>query len=506
MHLHSAEGVNLVQVLARGMQAVLTESSSLQSNRSAATKPLHNILRLAAGDFLGKTLNFLAFVYLARVLGVSGFGVLEFAVAVLSYFLLVADGGLELWAIRETARTPDARVLVARVVPLRLALASTAFVVLFVSLPLFPPYPLLRLILPLFGLTLFAQALNLKWVFMGRELMAKVALGLVLGQAVFAVAVISMVHTGEELVWVPILRLCSDAVAALYFAGLFVRTYGWPQRLRIAGARKLLQPALTLGASQAMGLVNYNFDSVLLGFLSGASVVGWYTAAYKPVAVALTVPMTFFTGLFPALARSFVTDRDGEFRSLVARSLQFNLGLAVPMVVGGTMFARPIIGLLYGPDYAQSAAPFQVLIWSAALVAIRTTYVDSLRSTGHQKYDLAAAFTSAALNIALNLLLIPRLGMMGAAFATVTADVVWLAMALHWFRRHVLPRQGWPSFAGPLWGGAAMLAVIYATQPLHWLFRAILSSLAYLGVAAVLTLPQLRPGRRLASARAAQRT
>ena len=52
-----------------------------------------NIFKLLVGDFFAKTLNFLAFVYLARVLGVSTYGVLEFALSIMTYFLLVGRRG-----------------------------------------------------------------------------------------------------------------------------------------------------------------------------------------------------------------------------------------------------------------------------------------------------------------------------------------------------------------------------------------------------------------------------
>jgi len=87
--------------------------------KASSVSPFRNILRLSVGDFLAKTLNFLAFVYLARVLGVASYGVLEFASSILTYFLLLADGGLELWATREAAEGRDLRELAARVVPLR---------------------------------------------------------------------------------------------------------------------------------------------------------------------------------------------------------------------------------------------------------------------------------------------------------------------------------------------------------------------------------------------------
>src|ERR1700680_3533596 len=166
-------------------------------------------------------MSFFAFVYLARILGVANFGVLEFAGSVLTYLLLIADGGLEMWGTREAANTTHLPALAARIVPLRLLLASLSFVLLLAVLPLFPHYPSLRAVLLVYGLTVFAQAANLKWVFMGQQSMSGVARGLVIGQAIFAATVVALVHSSVGLLWVPVLRLVSDVVTALYFARWF---------------------------------------------------------------------------------------------------------------------------------------------------------------------------------------------------------------------------------------------------------------------------------------------
>jgi O-antigen/teichoic acid export membrane protein len=424
-------------------------------------------------------------VYLARVLGVSGFGVLEFAGAVLTYFLLLADSGLELLGTREAARTGDIRALAARLVPLRLLLATGSFALLLLFLPLFPDAQDGRLVLALFGGTLFAQSVSLKWVFLGREQMARVARGLVIAQVMFAGTVFALVRSPEALLLVPLFRFAGEWAAALYFAFCFHREHGgirFPLTLR--GARDILRPAITIGANQAMGLLNFSFDSVLLGFLRGATVVGWYGAAYKPVTVALALPMTYFSGLFPALSRTYAEDRKA-YAELVGRSLQVCFTFAVPLVVGTTLLARPLIDFLYGPAYAPSVLPLQILIWSAALVIVRNTYAHSLIATGHQNLDLRCGIASAATNVVLNLLLIPRFGMVGAASATVTADVVWNVMAYYYFRRAVLAAPPPIPWKGPVVAAALMAVFLLVAAPLPWIPRAAAAAILYFGVLAL---------------------
>ena len=458
--------------------------ASLGAEGSTLSSPFKNVVRLATGDLLAKATSFLAFVYLARILGVTNFGILEFAGSVLAYVLLIADGGLEMWGTREAAVARDVPALAGRILPLRLLLASFSFLVLVAVVPLFPHYPYLRAVLLVYGLSVFAAAANLKWLFTGQHKMTGVARGLVIAQALFAVLVVVFVHKPGALLWVPVFRLVSDSASAVYFAQWYRRDYGHAAlNLTIREASAVLKPALTIGASLAMGLLNYNFDSVLLGFLRGPKIVGWYNAAYKLQLVGISVALSYFAGLFPVLSRTYVASRD-EFRRVVRGTVELWLASVVPLVVAGTFLADPIIRFLYGPAYASSAAPFRILVWSAALVVLRWVYMDSLRATGHQNLDLRCAITSASLNVGLNVLLIPRFGMIGAASATVFADLVWFVMSYYYFRRAVLSDEPLQRLAGPLVGGTAMCIVLWFARPLHWPLQLLFSLAVYLVIQA----------------------
>ncbi len=397
----------------------------IRAQGPALANPFRNIFRLSVGDFIAKALTFLAFVWLARVLGVRTFGVLEFAGSMLAWFLLLADGGLELWATRETARTTDVPSLVARVVPLRFLLATASFVLLFLILPLLPAADNLRIVMALYGLCLFAQAASLKWLFLGREQMGRIGTVLVIGQFLFALAVIASINRPEQVLWVPLIKFATDMVVAVAFARLYRAEFG---KLLLpytfAGARIALGPAITLGMTQAMGLLNFNFDTLLIGFTRTLPEVGFYTAAYKPVITLLAVPLSYFSGLFPVLSRAC---HEGEkaLRPIAERSLHLCAFFALPLGVGGTLLAQPIIEFLFGASYRNSFVPFSILIWSAVLVILRGTFRHTLNAAGHQKLDMRCAIASSCVNVGLCVALIPRYGLVGAASATVAGDIVW---------------------------------------------------------------------------------
>jgi O-antigen/teichoic acid export membrane protein len=456
-----------------------------------------NILRLSVGDFIAKSLNFLACVYLARTLGVEGYGVLEFAISILTYFLLFADGGLELWATREAASGVDIRCLVARIVPLRFALALGSFAFLLVVLVFLPNYPALGTVMTLFGLTLFVQAVNLKWVFMGQERMTPVAAGLVIAQIVFALAIFLVVHNPRAIIWVPILRLVSDLAMAAYFASLFVKTHSNLRlkfTLRNPGAA--LRPALTLGTSHGLATLNYNFDTIVIGLMLSPMMVGLYNAAYKPVTVLLAMPTTYFIGLFPALSRAHAQNQE-SFREIATRSFGLAALGAVPLGIGAFFLAAPIIKFLFGPAYADAAMVLQILSWSAVLVILRGTFRQSLNAAGKAGLDLRCAGSAVLLNVILNLLFIPRYGIIGAAVATLISEVHWFSLAYYYFTHHIVRLRLLPLLLQPIMAACVMGLFLVLTQSWFWGARFVGGLAVYLGMLLLLGQKELRLGLRL---------
>ena len=450
--------------------------------------PFRRILQLSAGDFVAKALNFFTFVYLARTLGVAPFGVLEFARSIVTYALLVSDGGLELWATREVARGRPAPALVARVVAGRAVLAAGAFGSLLAIGTTLPPDPMLRSVLGLYGLALFSQALSLKWAFIGQERMTRVATGLLVAQVTFAAAVFAVVRRPEHLVWVPVAQVAGDLAMAWYFWHRFTREYGRPSLA--ASPRETwdaLKPAAVLGASQMLGLLSFNFDAILLGFLAGSTAVGVYSAAYRPVTVVLAIPVTYFIWLFPALARAFASDARAA-GALVARSLRLAAIVAPQIGVGGAFLAGPIIQFLFGPAYVASAPVLQILAWSASLVILRGTYRQAFTAAGRQRLDLACAGTATGVNVVLNVALIPTWGVLGAALATVSSELLWLTLAAFFFARRVAPLPLVAALGPPVVAAAAMAGCLALSRAVAWPLRAALglgvygAALALMGV------------------------
>jgi O-antigen/teichoic acid export membrane protein len=448
--------------------------------------PFRSILHLSAGDFLAKLLYFVAFVYMAKALGVAQYGVLEFAVAIRTYLLLLADGGLELWAVRESSKGHDPGPLVSRVIPLRLLLAVGSYIAVNFFLYALPNNPNLRVILPVFALTTFAQAFSLKWLFMGRHEMNRVIVGLILSQLLFSLGVFAFVRTPADLMWVPIVWLVGDLAMVAYYWRTFLTAAGRSSvKFTFQGTQTMVRPAVTFGASQAMGLMNYNLGSIVMGVFLGPGPVGWYGAAYKPITALLALPVSYYIGLFPALSGAWSSNQQ-TFRAILERSFRLTAIFAVPIGIGGTLLAEPIIGFLFGPTYSASIPVLQLLSWSAVLVILRGNFRQALNAAGKQRSDLICSAAAVIVNASLTFALIPKYRLIGAAWATVFSELVWFSIGAWLVTRHVVALRFPALIWRPALAATVMGLVLGATDQFNWMLRGGVAVLFYFATLALL--------------------
>jgi O-antigen/teichoic acid export membrane protein len=107
---------------------------------------------------------------------------------------------------------------------------------------------------------------------------------------------------------------------------------------------------------------------------------------------------------------------------------------ALPLAAGGSLVAEPIIRTVYGPDFAQSAVPFRILVWSLVTVYGNAAFAFLLLARDGDRRYLFATTAGASLNVGLNLVVIPIAGMFGAALTTIASEITVFGLIVWWTR------------------------------------------------------------------------
>ncbi len=411
---------------------------------STARNIIRNIFSLTAASIISKLLTLLVLAYAARVLQAEHFGRWSFALTVASYFGVLATLGLDTLAGRELAQNRGRlKNLVSLVISVKFLGSILGYLAVGVVMLLLPKPSEVKILLLLCYLPFALGFWSLIWVFIAIERLELMAVGQVVEQLVNAVAIFLMVHSPEHVLRVPIAAAVGATAGNLcmfvYFVGKF-KPMGI--RLNFSGTKSLLSQGMPFAITGVLSQLYSNFGTVMLSFMRSDAEVGWYNAAYRLLAPIITLRYTVIYSLNPTFWRLYAESHEKMTR-LAKEVFRLSLFVAIPIGVGGTVLAKPIVQLVFGGAYATSAGAFAILVWSLAILFLNLVCPILLYAGGREKAVMNVAIAALVLNAALNYLMIPRWGIVGSALATVISDLLSLfalfaltssIVALHPFR------------------------------------------------------------------------
>ncbi|MFH1771957.1 MAG: oligosaccharide flippase family protein [Candidatus Omnitrophota bacterium] len=445
---------------------------------------IKNTAALLISSVVVNLLNFTAVVYLARVLNPGNFGKINFAIAVVAYFTLIANLGLPLFGTREIARERQRmKEYMGNIVTLRLCMSLLGLAALFI-LTIFLNKPFeIKCLLVLYGLILIPSAFLLDWVFQGAERMEYIGISRVTGGVVNLGLLLIIVKSSKQLLFVPGIYVISELLVVVVMALIFTKNFGKLKlTFSISSWKNILRRALPIGLSLFMAQIFYNIDTVMLGFMRKDEEVGYYNAAYKIIMFLILLIGAYHDAVFPLISRYLKTSLE-SLSQLLRQTAKIMSILALPLAVGGTILAGHLISLVFGEKYLQGVAAFQILIWAVFIICLNTGYSRGLFASNKVKWYLAGTIIPAIVNVAANFILIPLWGIKGAAIATVAAEAVGFWVMYTGFKA-IVHVSFWRYIIRPFFASIVMFLFIYwGIQRLNLnLFSLVTGSIVIYGV------------------------
>ncbi|QKY21976.1 flippase (plasmid) [Halolamina sp. CBA1230] len=205
----------------------------------------------------------------------------------------------------------------------------------------------------------------------------------------------------------------------------FYREYDEASAASEGLTRRLLEYSVPLTATRGANVLDKKVDTLLLGVIVDMTAVGYYTVA-KQVSDFVAAPASSFGyTISPALGEQSSKDRAERAASLYQQSLEYVLIGYVPALVGLVLVAEPTIRYVFGSDYLSSVLVLQVFSGFMLVNAINKVTSDGLDYLGRARSRAIVKSVTAVGNVCLNLLLIPQMGAVGAAVATVITYTVY---------------------------------------------------------------------------------
>jgi PST family polysaccharide transporter len=250
------------------------------------------------------------------------------------------------------------------------------------------------------------------------QLWYSVVVGLV-RQAMWLVAVVLLALRNAAFYEVIVARLIVGILEAVIVVWN-VRRVGLVQgkpRFIASEARMMIKEGFPLVLMTLAVSVYHRIDQVMLHKMSGDQVLGPYVIAVQLTELFSALPVALMISLFPALAQS--AQDEETFTRYLHETFRFLMVIVFAACALVTPIAFPLIELFYGRQFLSTASLLIVLIWSEAPVFFGVVLSNALIAKRLQKYTAYGAVVGAAVNVLLNLVLIPRYGALGASWATV---------------------------------------------------------------------------------------
>jgi PST family polysaccharide transporter len=376
------------------------------------------ILRMGVGFFVG--------VWVIRYLGPERYGELNFALAFVALFSVLATLGLDGIVVRDIVHDPSCRD----------ETLASAFVLKLIG-------GAVTLLLAVAIITVIRREESIYWWLVGIAATATIFQALDVidywyqaeVRSIFTVyarnaafLIVAFMKIILIIINAPLVAFAWAGLSEIALASLglllICRLQGQslkPHMATISHAKRLLRQSWPLVVSSVFVVILMRTDQVMLGQMRGDKDVGIFSAALALSEIWYFVPMAITSSVFPAMVNAWKTDEKifyRRLRQLYLLMVWLSLAVAIPL----TLFSGRIVAVLYGSEYQATATVLSIHCWAGIFLflGVVSNMWYLLENLNH--YTLYRCIVGATVNVGLNLVLIPEYGARGAAVSTLIAQ------------------------------------------------------------------------------------
>lgn len=362
---------------------------------------------------------------IARKFGPADFGRLSLALSVVELFRFSADFGADTVLIRQFSinRLPAEKLLSSSLI-LKLLTASAGYIAsIYAFWILYKNIDAIELLFIL-SASIYTTLLINAFVsyYQAKLRMAEI----MVSNVISAVVHIFLTLLGLFMDW-SLIVLCTF-IPASEFLNLYLvhKVYKRSSRRTFSFDRKmilqLLREGVPVGLSNIMVATYMRLDNLMLGWFKGEAAVGEYAAAFRITEPFMLVFTSLSISLYASLSEAWGNSHT-RIRPTVCKVIGSTVVITSCVAFFLSFLSENIIGLI-SRAYLNSAAVLPILGWSLLFKAVNAQLTAIINSKGLYKVITLTALANLIVNISLNLLLIPRYGIIGAALSVVVTESI----------------------------------------------------------------------------------
>ncbi len=423
-------------------------------------RAVSNTVFVLGARVVSRLTSLVVVLVMANALGDTQYGRYATMISFSALVSVVADFGFNPLYTREAARSPrDLGGYLGTLVILKVALVAAAMVALALALTF--GAGLGSLIVPgaaLLAATAYANLLRNTFYAVGRAEFDAVA---ILGEIVIQAGLILYgAHTHRSVAFFVYAYTASYLFTSVYSVVVIHLFHLGRIRLGfdLALIKRWLPLALPFGYTFFLTNLYFRADVPILQHFRPFAEVGWYNLAYKPFEALQFIPLAIQVVVYPLLGVYFVSDA-ARLRLAYERFFKVLILLGWPLTVGTFVLVHPIGRLFH--LFPQSEPSLRILAFAIVFLFANSAFYAMLNAINRQHLNAWATGLAAAINIGLNLILIPFYGYLAASVTTVLTEAALCAMGW-WFVKRRSPelRLPWLRLSWKVLAAGTLMGVV----------------------------------------------
>jgi O-antigen/teichoic acid export membrane protein len=229
-------------------------------------------------------------------------------------------------------------------------------------------------------------------------------------------------------------QIVASAVGFLFGAWLLMRSYppAAKSALPATETRRWVMGAMPFTLIATGNLIALQADVLVLGLLSTAEDVGVYRVVWLAASLVIFGVNVVDAVVAPHIARLFESGDKERLQRIVTLSARWALAMSIPFVLVFAIFGEDLLRLMFGEEFARGYTALLILTLGQVFNASRGVVGQLLMMTGNAWYATTGIGISAVANVILNVALVPKFGIEGAAMATAGSMVIWGVLMMYW--------------------------------------------------------------------------
>jgi O-antigen/teichoic acid export membrane protein len=391
-----------------------------------------NTFWLIGAEGVSKLLKIVLIIYVARIFGALNYGIFTFSLAFVTLFAVFFDMGLGAIITREFSDKGGKEEEFLAIFSLKILLGAMVLFLIFVGSFFISQDLVIRKIIWILGIYIMITELigTIFVFFRSRQQMeheAWMKIFQIFTETSIGLFIILNFPSVQNLSYSYLVASFITLFVVLLFFNfkVFPLKFYWEKSIW----KKFLRMSWPVALVGVFATIYSQIDSVMMGYWGQIIETGWYNAAYRLVSMIMAPATLIGISFFPVLSKTFKESKE-EFQKIGDYQMQIIIFFAIPVMVGGIALAPKIVNCVYGQTYSSAILAFQILIIMAGFTFFSNLFSNILIAVKKQKNLSVIIFSGAVLNIILNVLLIPRYTLYGAAVSTLITMVLILVLFL----------------------------------------------------------------------------